>query len=116
MGVHNCQKCRMLCADVHPWCLFCRSSQRAAVESLAIRAEALPSPEEVSPVIVREIDAILARHNRQEARARRRSRPLPWGRLTGFFLVGLGTLGLLGGTLQVCVWIAQGVIAWTGGR
>lgn len=71
MHVHNCQRCQALCASVHPWCLFCRADQSARVASLAMAAE---RSGEVSPVIVRQIDATVARINRREAQARRRAR------------------------------------------
>jgi hypothetical protein len=71
MHVHNCQRCNALCASVHPWCLFCRADQSARVASLAMAAE---RDGEVSPVIVRQIDATVARINRREAQAKRRTR------------------------------------------
>jgi hypothetical protein len=75
MHVHNCRHCKMLCANVHPLCMWCRSNQRDRVETFVRRAEsALIDAEEVSPVIVRQIDSTVARINRREAQARRRAK------------------------------------------
>jgi hypothetical protein len=33
MGVHNCRHCKMLCADCHPLCMFCRTEvQRREID------------------------------------------------------------------------------------
>jgi hypothetical protein len=104
MGTHNCQGCGFRCSCVHPLCMWCRQNQRVRVETFAQRAEAALASEgdseRISPVIVRQVDAILARHNRQEARSRRRLRKadriviyLGWSILGALLCIGAFALG-----------------------
>jgi ferric-dicitrate binding protein FerR (iron transport regulator) len=47
MGVHNCKRCQMLCADCHPLCMFCRTEvQRREIDrDLCEATTAPPRPE-----------------------------------------------------------------------
>lgn len=123
MILTNCARCHAVCASTCDLCADCRECLENNVrESLARAGWPIPDVVEIQRIggsdrparVVRQIDSILARHNRQEARARRR-RPVSWDRLVGFVLIGLGALGLTWGFLQVCVWIGQGITAWMGG-